>query len=919
MRILFFLLFHLFCFMVFAQSVETGFVKEYNGEKNKTPLAGVELSVAGAPSTISGSDGSYTLKFSVLKPGQTVKYNEIYKSGYVIFNKDALDYWRISNSQKTFVIVMCKESAFRELKKKFYGIIEKSYKDEYLKQEAIAKQTANDAANLETQLKRLQKEYNEKLSNINTYVELFARIDRNEMDSTVARALILIEKGEIDKGIKVYEELRLVQQVEFQLDKWNSGENMRQAAEMMLSDSQRDLVVLSEKLQQQIGLYEMGGADYNKKRNETISNLIRLYYKLNGAFNGKYNEELGRWICKLTDNTKSWAERMADYYEAANLPSWHGWENLGNHYNILAYNNSQLVDSARICYQKAIELGIPDSLRIQANNNLLQIADFFAIQNNGDTLYYKKLGDTDSVYVSSRTNACYNRVSGTVEISETVIYQGKIYHVTGIANRAFFKNRHLKKVILPNSIHSIGSHAFDKCDSLEQILLGDKVRRIWFDAIPMTAEIILPTNLTEDEWVGELIQERFNIIAENADKRYYQPFKKLLLYLSQNKAFDKNKRAYFIGVIGYLDAQYGDTISALKCLSEANEQIEHAFDLDIGAIYYGQKDYINSYKYFTKCADANNSAAYNSLAYMYARGEYVRQDYRKAMELVDKAIALAPEDANYIDSKGEIYLMMGQRDSALVHWNKVLEINPKFDTKSSDLYKQLFPQDEKMDKENQRLKDYINIVLLASKAEYEQQHEAFGEIEYEEVVSIGIIALQILIKNKTEEQLNKYNAAYIGTAARWAINNECNIRYGWFSSIYPLSQMNDENQYANEEKQKVDVVKFQVKLGIYQTIFMMYKQLKIKIECENTNMFDTIQMSDTLSLSKGEKEILDRANVMIVTIKAMPDSKKKVIMDLLTGVRWNKIKEKYHTTLGECGDIMNELKEALNNNNLQGY
>ena len=920
---MFFLLFHLFCFTALAQSVETGFVKEYNGEKAKTPLAGVELSVNGAPSTISGNDGRYTLKFSVLKPGQTIKYNEIYKSGYVIFNKDALDYWRISNSQKTFVIVMCKESAFRELKKKFYGIIEKSYKDEYLKQEVIAKNTASDAANLETRIKQLQKEYNEKLSNINTYVELFARIDRNEMDSTVARALILIEKGKIDEGIKVYEELRLVQQVEYQLDKWNSGENMRQAAETMISDSQRDLVVLSEKLQQQMGLYEMGGADYNEKRDKTISNLIKVYYKLNSVFNGKYNEELGRCICKLADNTKSWTERMADYHEAANLPSWHGWVNLGDHYNILAYNNSQLVDSARICYQKAMELEMSDSLRIQVNTALLLIADFFAIQNNGDTLYYKKIGETDSVYVSPRTTRCYNRVSGTMEIPETVIYQGKRYHVVGITPRAFFKNRHLKKVILPNNIYFIGMNAFDKCDSLEQIVLGSNVRRIWSDAIPMTTEIILPVNFTEDEWIDEFIRKRFDIIAEKADKRYYQPLKKLLLDLSQNKVFNKNKRAYFIGVLGYLDIQYGDTISALKYLLEANKQMEHAFDLDIGSIYYRQKDYANSYEYFVKCADTNNSVAYNALAYMYARGEYVKQDYQKAMELVDKAIALSPEEADYIDTKGEIYLMMGQRDSALVYWNKVLEMNPQFDTNRSDLYKQLFPQEEKLDsmdfKRKQRLKDYLNIVLLVGKAEYEQQYEAFGEIEYEEMVSIGIIALQVLIRTKTEEQLNKYNAAYIGAAVRWAINNECHIRYDWFRPIYPSSWIYDKSQYTNEERQGVDVTRFQVKLGIYQTVLMMYKHLKIKMECENTDSFDTVQINDLPSLTKSEKEILDRANVMIMTIKAMSGSKKEIIMDLLNGVKWNKIREKYHTTLWECDNIMNDLKEALNKNNLQGY
>lgn len=50
-------------------------------------------------------------------------------------------------------------------------------------------------------------------------------------------------------------------------------------------------------------------------------------------------------------------------------------------------------------------------------------------------------------------------------------------------------------------------------------------------------------------------------------------------------------------------------------------------------------------------------------------------------------------------------------------------------------------------------------------------------VDYEELVSIGILAIQVLIKNKTPEQLERYNSAYIATAVRWAIRNELRIRY----------------------------------------------------------------------------------------------------------------------------------------------
>ena len=54
-------------------------------------------------------------------------------------------------------------------------------------------------------------------------------------------------------------------------------------------------------------------------------------------------------------------------------------------------------------------------------------------------------------------------------------------------------------------------------------------------------------------------------------------------------------------------------------------------------------------------------------------------------------------------------------------------------------------------------------------------------VECEELVSIGIIAIQALIKNKSDEQLEKYNTSYIGTAVRWAIRNELRNRYKWYT------------------------------------------------------------------------------------------------------------------------------------------
>ena len=81
--------------------------------------------------------------------------------------------------------------------------------------------------------------------------------------------------------------------------------------------------------------------------------------------------------------------------------------------------------------------------------------------------------------------------------------------------------------------------------------------------------------------------------------------------------------------------------------------------------------------------------------------------------------------------------------------------------------------------EKSKIKEYIEIIQKVAKIEHRRIPSHM--VEYEELVSIGIIAVQTMIKDKSPEQLEKYNSAYIGTAVRWAIRNELRNRYKWYS------------------------------------------------------------------------------------------------------------------------------------------
>ena len=80
------LLFVLSSFLSSAQTVQKGIVEEYNGKAKKAPLAGVELNVRSAQSTVSDKGGVFSLQFQTGKPGQSVTVRRIEKLGYEIFN-----------------------------------------------------------------------------------------------------------------------------------------------------------------------------------------------------------------------------------------------------------------------------------------------------------------------------------------------------------------------------------------------------------------------------------------------------------------------------------------------------------------------------------------------------------------------------------------------------------------------------------------------------------------------------------------------------------------------------------------------------------------------------------------------------------------------------------------------------------------
>ncbi len=165
-----------------------------------------------------------------------------------------------------------------------------------------------------------------------------------------------------------------------------------------------------------------------------------------------------------------------------------------------------------------------------------------------------------------------------------------------------------------------------------------------------------------------------------------------------------------------------------------------------------------------------------------------------------------------------------------------------------------------------KIKEYITIVEKVAKIEHRRIPSHM--VDYEELVSIGIIAVQAMIKNKTEEQLEKYNSSYIGTAVRWAIRNELRNRYKW----YTLKHNKTEDNEGSSEN-GIDVSPGKVREAIYETILSI--DSIAAASSDNDSPFDFIK--DPHALPDEKAEISELGKAIREAIATLPQKDRLVV------------------------------------------
>ena len=117
-----------------------------------------------------------------------------------------------------------------------------------------------------------------------------------------------------------------------------------------------------------------------------------------------------------------------------------------------------------------------------------QIGDTYSV---GDLNY--KLTGTKEVTVTGLA-----KVTNTLVIPSSVTISGKVYKVTAIQDKAFYRNKDIVNVTIGNNVVNVGKYAFYQCSGLETVKFGKRVAIIntcAFTQCPNLENVTLPSSI----------------------------------------------------------------------------------------------------------------------------------------------------------------------------------------------------------------------------------------------------------------------------------------------------------------------------------------------------------------------------------------------------------------------------------------
>lgn len=198
---------------------------------------------------------------------------------------------------------------------------------------------------------------------------------------------------------------------------------------------------------------------------------------------------------------------------------------------------------------------------------------------------------------------------------------------------------------------------------------------------------------------NEEISEMLDWLVKSSSNGYAPAQEHFAFFLSrmgkEAEAFkvynDAVEQSYPPAFLGLGDCYYYG-IGTERNLSEAMRYYQAAADAGIpkanlGLAYCAKENgnYSKAKEYFQKAMDAGIPQAYNDMAYLYVEAKGVDKNMHEAHRLVDIAISKSGNELNFLDSKGEFFLLEDKTEEAVQVWEQIKKRNLEY-AQSYDSY-----------------------------------------------------------------------------------------------------------------------------------------------------------------------------------------------------------------------------------------
>lgn len=135
------------------------------------------------------------------------------------------------------------------------------------------------------------------------------------------------------------------------------------------------------------------------------------------------------------------------------------------------------------------------------------------------------------------------------------------------------------------------------------------------------------------------------------------------------------ERLYIESAEAWADGDYPRAIELLKTIALRYPNETEAL-MYLGTVYIAKNQYDEAILWYDKmlAIDSTKKIAYNQLAYCY----HYKGEHQKSLTAINRYIALAPDEANPYDSRGDFLAADGDAGAAIESYRAALERNPGF-------------------------------------------------------------------------------------------------------------------------------------------------------------------------------------------------------------------------------------------------